>query len=154
AVNEVKRCKRFTAVIGNPPYSGVSSNMTAYAQRIVDAYKFVDGEPLNEKKLWLQDDYVKFIRKAQTTIECAGAGVLGYITNHSYLDNPTFRGMRQSLMGTFSCLRVLDLHGNTTRSEHPTGGISDKNVFDIQQGVAICVATRGGSECGIEHADL
>ena len=75
AVNEIKWYKRFTVVIGNPPYSGVSSNMSEFAQRIVDAYKFVDGAALTEKKLWLQDDYVKFIRKAQTTIETARVGV-------------------------------------------------------------------------------
>jgi predicted helicase len=154
AVNEIKRHKRFTVVIGNPPYSGISSNMSEYAQHIVDAYKFVDGAALNEKKLWLQDDYVKFIRKAQTVIDCTKVGVFGYITNHSYLDNPTFRGMRQSLMGTFSSFRALDLHGNTTRAEHPPDGIADKNVFDIQQGVAVCLATRGGSTGGVEHADL
>ena len=154
AVNEIKRHKRFTVVIGNPPYSGVSSNMSEYAQHIVDAYKFVDGAALNEKKLWLQDDYVKFIRKAQTTIDCTKVGVFGYITNHSYLDNPTFRGMRQSLMGTFPSFRALDLHGNTTRAEHPPEGIADKNVFDIQQGVAVCLATRGGSTGGVEHGDL
>jgi len=154
AVNEIKRRKRFTVVIGNPPYSGVSSNMSEYAQHIVDAYKFVDGAALNEKKLWLQDDYVKFIRKSQTTIDCTKVGVFGFITNHSYLDNPTFRGMRQSLMGTFSSFQALDLHGNTTRAEHPPDGIADKNVFDIQQGVAVCLATRGGSHSGVAHADL
>ena len=153
-VNKIKKDKRFTVVIGNPPYSGISSNMSEYAQHIVDAYKFVDGAALNEKKLWLQDDYVKFIRKAQTTIDCTKVGVFGYITNHSYLDNPTFRGMRQSLMGTFPSFRAFDLHGNTTRAEHPPDGIADKNVFDIQQGVAVCLATRGGSTGGVEHADL
>lgn len=154
AVNDVKRTKRFSVVVGNPPYSGVSSNMSEESQRLVDVYKIVDGHALNERKVWLQDDYVKFIRKAQTTIETANSGVLGYITNHSYLDNPTFRGMRQSLVGTFPSLRALDLHGNTTRSEHPPGGIADKNVFDIQQGVAIVLATRGAVTCGVEHADL
>jgi hypothetical protein len=154
AVNTIKVKRRFTVVIGNPPYSGISSNMSEYAQHIVDAYKVVDGVALNETKLWLQDDYVKFIRKAQTTVDCTKVGVLGYITNHGYLDNPTFRGMRQNLMGTFPSFRALDLHGNTTRSEHPPDGIADKNVFDIQQGVAVCLATRGGSTAGIEHADL
>ncbi len=154
AVNEIKRHKRFTVVIGNPPYSGISSNMSEHAQHIVDAYKFVDGSALNERKVWLQDDYVKFIRTAQITIDTAGVGVFGFITNHSYLDNPTFRGMRQSLMGSFSYLRALDLHGNTTRSENPPDGVTDKNVFDIQQGVAICLATRGGSNSDIGHSDL
>jgi len=154
AVNEIKRHRRFTVVIGNPPYSGISSNMTEYAQRIVDAYRFVDGAALNEKKLWLQDDYVKFLRKAQTIIESSGVGVLGYITNHGYLDNPTFRGMRQSLMSTFPSLRFLDLHGNATKIERPPDDIADKNVFDIKQGVGICLAARGGTDANVKHAEL
>ena len=154
AVNRVKKGKRFTVVIGNPPYAGISSNMTEQTARIVDAYRIVDGAPLNERKLWLQDDYVKFIRTAQTTVETAGVGVLGYITNHSYLDNPTFRGMRQSLMSTFECIHLLDLHGNTTKKEHTPDGSDDKNVFDIKQGVAVNVATRGCSNTGVLHADL
>jgi hypothetical protein len=154
AVNEIKWYKRFTVVIGNPPYAGISSNMTEQAARIVDAYRIVDGAPLNERKLWLQDDYVKFIRRAQTTVETARVGVLGYITNHSYLDNPTFRGMRQSLMGTFECIRLLDLHGNTTKKEQSPDGSDDKNVFDIKQGVAVNLATRGGPNTGVLHADL
>ncbi|MBU1692369.1 MAG: DNA methyltransferase [Verrucomicrobia bacterium] len=154
AMNEIKWYKRFTVVIGNPPYAGISSNMSEAMQHIVDAYRVVDGAALKERKLWLQDDYVKFIRTAQTTIENAGVGMLGYITNHSYLDNPTFRGMRQSMMGTFSSIRLLDLHGNTTKKEQSPDGSEDNNVFDIKQGVAICLATRGGPESVIKHADL
>ncbi len=154
AVNAIKQHKRFTVVIGNPPYSGISSNMTDYAQRIVDAYRVVDGAALSEKKLWLQDDYVKFIRKAQTTIESARVGVSGFISNHGYLDNPTFRGMRQSLMGTYQQMFVLDLHGNANKKEESPDGSEDKNVFDIRQGVAICLTTRGGAETCIKHLDL
>lgn len=86
---------------------------------------------------WLQDDYVKFIRFAQWKIEQAGEGVLGFITNHSYLDNPTFRGMRQALMNTFEQIYVLDLHGNSLKKERCPDGSEDKNVFDIRPGVAI-----------------
>jgi predicted helicase len=154
AVNAIKRDQRFTVVIGNPPYSGISVNMTEHAQRLVDAYKVVDGEALNERKLWLQDDYVKFIRFAQTTIDAARTGVLGYITNHGYLDNPTFRGMRQSLMATFRRVRVLDLHGNANKKEQSPDGTEDNNVFDIRQGVAVCLATRDGTKVSVQHADL
>ncbi|HRZ35331.1 MAG TPA: DNA methyltransferase [Candidatus Paceibacterota bacterium] len=154
AVNEIKWYKRFTVVVGNPPYAGISSNMTDYAQRIVDAYKTVDGSALKERKLWLQDDYVKFIRKAQTTVESARVGILGCITNHGYLDNPTFRGMRQSLMATFPQLRLLDLHGNSNKKEQCPDGSEDKNVFDIRQGVAICLATRGGASAAVAHANV
>lgn len=154
AVNAIKRHQHFTVVVGNPPYAGISSNMTEHAQQIVDAYKIVDGVALNERKLWLQDDYVKFIRTAQTTIEHAHTGILGYITNHGYLDNPTFRGMRQSLMGTFQQLRVLDLHGNANKKEKSPDGSEDNNVFDIRQGVAICLATRAGATTSVQHSDL
>jgi predicted helicase len=154
AVNKIKRDTRFTVVIGNPPYSGISSNMSEFAQRIVDGYKLVDGSALNERKLWLQDDYVKFIRNAQTIIDGTKIGLIGYITNHGYLANPTFRGMRQSLMASFKHLCVLDLHGNSNKKEQSPDGSGDKPVFDIKQGVAICLATRGGRETGVAHAEI
>lgn len=150
-----ERGQRFTVVVGNPPYVGLSANMSGSARGLVGAYKVVDGEPLNERKLWLQDDYVKFMRVAQTLIEQAGAGVLGYITNHGYLDNPTFRGMRRSLMGTFERICLLDLHGNANKKERCPDGTEDRNVFEIRQGVAICLATRGGEgDRGVYRADL
>ena len=142
AVNNIKRSKRFTVVIGNPPYSGVSSNMSEGAQHLIDPYKFVDGVALNEKKLWLQDDYVKFFRKAQLDIENSKFGILGFISNHGYLDNPTFRGMRQNLIGTFNSIKILDLHGNANKSEKTPEGFEDKNVFDIRQGVSIFISAK------------
>ena len=107
---------------------------------------------------WLSDDYVKFIRFAQWRIEKSGSGVLGFVTNHSYLDNPTFRGMRRSLMGTFDEIYLLDLHGNSKKKERPPTGGKDENVFDIQQGVAIGVFVKqessGGIPAQVFHSDL
>jgi predicted helicase len=137
AVNDIKRRKRFTVIIGNPPYAGISSNNSEYAVRLADAYKSVDGEALGEKKLWLQDDYVKFIRLSQMRLNETRVGVLGFITNHGFLDNPTFRGMRQSLMASFPMLRILDLHGNANKGERAPEGGEEQNVFEIKQGVAI-----------------
>ena len=106
--------------------------------RLIQDYFYVDGEPLKERQVkWLHDDYVKFIRFAQWRIEQTGYGILAFITNHSYLDNPTFRGMRQNLMNTFDHIYILDLHGNTKKKEKCPDGSKDENVFDIQQGVAI-----------------
>ncbi len=85
------------------------------------------------------DDYVKFIRFAQWKIDLAGEGILGFITNHSYLDNPTFRGMRQSLMNSFDEIYILNLHGNSLKKEKCPDGSKDGNVFDIKQGVAIAI---------------
>ena len=165
AVNEIKRKQRFTVVIGNPPYSGVSSNMGPWIDgllkgRLLDgtataSYYHVDGEPLGERKVWLQDDYVKFIRLSQWLLDGTGVGVHGYISNHGYLDNPTFRGMRWSLMQSFRRIRVLDLHGNLKKKEAPPGGGRDVNVFDIQQGVAIGLFTKAAAagRC-VCHTDL
>ena len=140
----VKKEEPILVILGNPPYSGHSTNV--YDE--VKAYYRVDGRPLGEKNpKWLQDDYVKFIRFAQVKIDRAGEGLLGFITNHSYLDNPTFRGMRRSLMESFDEIYLLDLHGNTLKKEKCPDGSKDENVFDIMQGVAIilCVKRKDGN---------
>lgn len=136
--NHVKRQEKILVIMGNPPYSGHSTNKGDWISKEIKEYFQVDGKPLGEKNpKWLQDDYVKFIRFAQWKIDQAGKGVVGMITNHSYLDNPTFRGMRQSLMDTFDEIRVLDLHGSALKKEKCPDGSKDENVFDIMQGVAI-----------------
>lgn len=135
---KVKKDVPILVILGNPPYSGISSNKGEWITEQIETYKHVDGEHFKEKKHWLQDDYVKFIRFSQWKIDQAGEGVLGFITNHSYLDNPTFRGMRQSLMNSFDEIYILDLHGNSLKKEKAPDGSKDENVFDIQQGVAIC----------------
>ncbi|MDO8587660.1 MAG: type ISP restriction/modification enzyme [Armatimonadota bacterium] len=155
---KVKRQTPILVILGNPPYSGHSSNIGNWIRGLIDTYKTVDGKPLGEKNpKWLQDDYVKFLRFAQWKIEQAGRGVVGMITNHSYLDNPTFRGMRQSLMRTFDDIYVLDLHGNSLKRETCPDGGKDENVFDIRQGVAIAFFVKRGERKGdstVRHADL
>jgi len=138
----VKTTQPVLVIMGNPPYSGTSTNKGAWIMNLINDYKQVDGKPLGERKHWLDDDYVKFIRFAQWKIDQAGEGVLGFITNHSYLDNPTFRGMRQSLMTSFDQLHILNLHGNSLKKEKSPDGSKDENVFDIQQGVAIVLAVK------------
>ncbi|MEK7238207.1 MAG: N-6 DNA methylase, partial [Nitrospirota bacterium] len=114
----VKKEQPILVILGNPPYSGHSSNIGGWISKEIKVYFQVDGKPLGEKNpKWLQDDYVKFIRFAQWKIEQTGEGILGFITNHSYLDNPTFRGMRQSLMKSFDEIYLLDLHGNSLKKE-------------------------------------
>ena len=149
---KVKKEQPILAILGNPPYSGHSANRGEWIDGLLKngyvhknsikdkGYYQIDGKPLGEKNpKWLQDDYVKFIRFAQWKIDQAGEGVLGFITNHSYLDNPTFRGMRQSLMNSFNEIYVLDLHGNSLKKEKCPDGSKDKNVFDIRQGTAIAL---------------
>ncbi|OGQ57533.1 MAG: DNA methyltransferase, partial [Deltaproteobacteria bacterium RIFCSPLOWO2_02_FULL_53_8] len=153
---KVKNKQPILVILGNPPYSGHSSNTGEWISKEIRAYYQVDGKPLGEKNpKWLQDDYVKFLRFAQWKIDQAGEGVVGFITNHGYLDNPTFRGMRQSLMTTFNEIRILDLHGNSLKKEKCHDGSKDENVFDIQQGVAIAIfIKKKGIKKAVYHAEL
>jgi len=132
----VKNKMPIMVVIGNPPYAGESSN-TSYKGN--DIYKQEpSGGKLREKAgKWLNDDYVKFIRYAESMMEKTGNGIVAMITAHGYIDNPTFRGMRWQLMKTFDEIYILDLHGNANKKEKAPDGSDDKNVFDIKQGVAI-----------------
>ncbi len=143
----IKKEKPILVILGNPPYSGHSTNVGEWISKEIKAYYEIDGKPLGEKNpKWLQDDYVKFIRFAQWKIDQAGEGVLGFITNHSYLDNPTFRGMRHSLMQSFDEIYLLDLHGNSLKKEKCPDGSKDENVFDIKQGVAISLFIKKGEK--------
>ena len=146
---EIQQDKPVMVILGNPPYSGHSANTGKWINDLLrgsdslndkptNNYFTVDGQPLGERNpKWLNDDYVKFIRFAQWRIDQTGYGVLAFVTNHGYLDNPTFRGMRQSLMKSFDEIYILDLHGNSKKKEKSPDGSKDENVFDIQQGVSI-----------------
>ncbi|MDL2122978.1 MAG: N-6 DNA methylase, partial [Deltaproteobacteria bacterium] len=169
---KVKKEQPILVILGNPPYSGHSANKGKWINQLLkegythkngakdNGYYHVDGKPLGEKNpKWLQDDYVKFIRFSQWKIDQAGEGVLGFITNHGYLDNPTFRGMRESLMNSFNEIYLLDLHGNSLKKEKCPDGSKDENVFDIRQGTAIAlfIKTKGrNSENGkkVFHSEL
>jgi len=160
SASEVKKVKPIMVVLGNPPYSGHSANSdiewinrllkgedTSDGVKKTANYFQVDGKDLGERNpKWLNDDYVRFIRWPQWKIEKTGSGILAFITNHGYLDNPTFRGMRQSLLETFDEIYVLDLHGNTKKKEACPDGSKDENVFDIQQGVAIGLFVKTGKK--------
>lgn len=170
SANLVKKETPVMVVLGNPPYSGHSANTGAWIAGLLRGsdsttgqktgnYFEVDGAPLGERNpKWLNDDYVKFIRFAQWRIEQTGYGVLAFVTNHGYLDNPTFRGMRQSLMQSFDDIYLLDLHGNSKKKEKAPDGGKDENVFDIQQGVAIGLFIKRGKvqdkPAQVYHADL
>jgi predicted helicase len=162
---KVKKETPILVILGNPPYSGISANINPWINKLLkqdinglQSYYKVDGRPLGERNpKWLQDDYVKFIRFAQWKIDQAGEGALGFITNHSYLDNPTFRGMRQSLMNSFNDIYILNLHGNSLKKEKCPDGSKDENVFDIRQGVAIALFIKRKEkkkECNICHSEI
>jgi len=141
-------------VIGNPPYSVSSSNKGEWIQELIKDYK----KNLNEKKINIDDDYIKFIRLAEYFIEKNNNGIVAMITNNSFIDGITHRQMRKHLLETFDDIYILDLHGNSKKKEKAPDGGRDENVFDIQQGVAISIflcRTSEKKELGmVNHAEL
>jgi predicted helicase len=140
AANRVKEQLAATVVLGNPPYSGESMNRVAWLERdIRENYQMINGQKLVErgKKNWLLDDYVKFLRKSHLMTLGAGVGCIGLVVNNAFLDNPTFRGLRNSLLTDFSTLDFINLHGSGKRNDASSAGVVDQNVFDIVQGVCV-----------------
>jgi len=145
--NNIKKNTPVMIILGNPPYSGESANKTS--EDFLEAYKKEPGgkEKLKERNpKWINDDYVKFIRYGQNFIEKYNGGVLAFINNHGFLDNPTFRGMRWDLLNTYDTIYIIDLHGNAKKKEVCPDGSKDENVFDIQQGVSINIFIKTGKK--------
>ncbi|MHA1974004.1 MAG: type ISP restriction/modification enzyme, partial [Candidatus Hodarchaeales archaeon] len=152
-MNEIFDKRPITVILGNPPFSRHSATNSPWIDDLLhgiddyqksDANYFsVDGQPLEERNpKWLNDDYVKFLRLGHWLLDQTGQGIIAFVLNHSITDNPTFRGLRQELINSFTDIFVLDLHGNSRRKEvSPTGNI-DKNVFDIQQGICILILVK------------
>jgi len=160
--NHIKRDTPVMCVIGNPPYSGESSNKGDWIMSLMEDYKKEPGgkEKLKERNpKWINGDENKFIRYGQHFIEKNGSGILAFINPHSFLDNPTFRGMRWHLLKTFDKIYTIDLHGNSTKKETAPDGSADANVFDIMQGVSINIFVKTGKKKSNElgkvfHYDL
>lgn len=153
AVNEIKWYKRFTVVIGNPPYSNFGQlNKNSFILGLLEDYK----RGLDERKINLDDDFIKFVRFSQRLLDVNRVGVFGMITNNVFIDGITHRRMRESLKASFADVRILDLHGSAKKLEETPDGKKDENVFDIQQGVGISLFINAIADRGkkVSHAEL
>lgn len=148
--NRVKRDCPVMVMVGNPPYSGISQNNGEWIVNLVGDYKYEPNTnlPLKERKTWINDDYVKFIRLCEYYIDRNGSGIFGFINNNGFLDNPTFRGMRWHLLNSFDKIYVLNLHGNSSKKETCPNGDKDENVFDITVGTSINIFVKNGKSYG------
>ncbi|HJH27672.1 MAG TPA: DNA methyltransferase [Methanophagales archaeon] len=134
---EVKEKVPIRVVLGNPPYSVSSENKSDFIEKLMEDYKEDVRKERNIQPL--SDDYIKFIRFAHWKLDRAGKGILGFITNNSYLSGVIHRGMRKKLLASFDRIYILNLHGSSRIGEKTPEGGKDENVFDIQQGVAIAL---------------
>ena len=133
AAAKIKKEMPVMVAMGNPPYAVSSQNKGEWIGNLIKDYK----KDLNEKKINLDDDYIKFIRMAEYQVSKTGYGIVAMITNNSFIDGITHRQMRKHLLETFDKIYIIDLHGNSKKKETSPGGSKDENVFDIMQGVSI-----------------
>lgn len=159
-----------TVILGNPPFASLSQNRGEWITGLVRDYLTIDGERLGERKTWLHDDYVKFLRLSQWRIEQTGLGIVALVTNHSWLDNTTFRIARRRLHATFPRIEIADFHGNRKSGEvAPNVLISrenaketakaalpeNENIFALDAGIAASfLRSREGFEAAITRADF
>lgn len=140
--NHIKRDTPVMCVMGNPPYAVSSTNKNPWIQNLIADYK----KDLNERKINLDDDYIKFIRFGQHFVDKNGSGILAYISANSFIDGITHRQMRKNLLESFDKIYILDLHGNSKKKETCLDGSADQNVFDIMQGVSINIFVKTGKK--------
>lgn len=148
---EVKRDTKILCLLGNPPYSSSMKDRTDFSKEAMKLYTIGLGVENERKKGVMQDDYIHFLRFAHYKIEQSGRGIIGFITNNSYLDGLIHRQMRSSLLQTFDEIYILNLHGNSRIREKCPDGSKDENVFDIQQGVAISIFVKHDSKKSSEY---
>lgn len=148
---EIKIKKEILVITGNPPYNVKSRNNKKWIRSLIDIYK-----PQDEKKLNIDDDYIKFIRYAHWKMQQTSQGIVGIITNNSFLKGITHRKLRGSLLRDFDEIYILNLHGSSRIVETTPNG-TDENVFDIQQGVSINIFVKKekrDSKCSVYYSDL
>ncbi|EAK2078309.1 DNA methyltransferase, partial [Campylobacter coli] len=132
---DIKHSQDLLVILGNPPYNAKSKNKGEDILELLQAYK----QGLNETKINLDDDYIKFMRFAQWKLLEQNKkdlfeekkGLLGFITNNSFISGKTHRKMRESLYKSFDEIYILNLHGSDKDAKN------DENVFDIKVGVCI-----------------
>ena len=144
--NRIKRDVPVMCIIGNPPYSGESANKGEWIQNLIADYKKDHNYQKISDTKWLNNDYVKFLRYGQYFIEKNGSGILAFITDNSFLDSISFRGMRYNLLKTYDTIYIVNLHGNSLKKETSPDGSTDQNVFDIMQGVSINIFIKTGKK--------
>ncbi len=150
----VKKEQPILVILGNPPYSVSSANKSAFIEKEMELYK---EDVRTERNIQpLSDDYIKFIRFAHWKITNDGKGIIGMITNNSYLSGLIHRGMRKKLLDSFDDIYILNLHGNSRIGEKAPDGSKDENVFDIQQGVSVVLLIKKekGKGCKVFYQDV
>ncbi len=144
--------RRIPVIIGNPPYNANQQNENDNNKN--DAAVFIDKRikdtylsESSAQKTKLYDPYIRFFRWASDRL--GEQGILGFITNRSYVDKRSFDGFRKIVAQEFQEIWVVDLLGDL-REKSETSLNQGGNIFNIQTGVAIGFFVRNPNVSGCE----
>jgi predicted helicase len=157
AAEHVKRDERVLVILGNPPYNAFAGVSPQEEQGLVEPYKTGLNTPTANggwgiRKFNLDDLYIRFFRLAERRIaEMTGRGVVSFISNHSWVAEPSFVVLRKHLLDSFDRFWIENLHGNRKISEYAPDGRTSETIFamkgfsvGIQQGVATSLWVKTG----------
>ncbi len=149
--SQVKRKKPILVVLGNPPYNGFAGVSPVEEHGLVEPYKKELVSTWGIKKFNLDDPYIRFFRLAERRIaEQTGKGVICYISNYSYISDPSFVVMRKRFLDEFDKIWIDCTNGSSRETGKRTpDGKSDPSIFStklnpegIRVGTAICLLVR------------
>ncbi|WP_343212205.1 type ISP restriction/modification enzyme, partial [Bartonella grahamii] len=117
---ELQKKLNIEVIFGNPPYSTGQKSANDNAKntpypilnnRIGETYAAQSKASLMRN---LYDSYIRAIRWASDRIK--DCGVIGFVTNASYIDTKSMDGLRKCLVEEFSSLYIFHLRGNQRTS--------------------------------------
>ena len=143
AADNIKRESPILVILGNPPYNAFAGTSPEEEEDLIAPYKTGLAEwGINSGNL--NDLYVRFFRMAENRIAKTGRGLVSFISNYSYTEDPLFVVMRQSLLSSFNKIWIENMHGDRNKSERAPDGRSSNSIFamrgfsgGIRQGVVI-----------------
>ena len=154
AADHVKQAQKIIVILGNPPYDAFSGVALGEEQDLVTPYKEGLIKKWGIKKFNLDDLYVRFFRLAERRIaERGGRGVVCYISNSSYVREPSFVVMREHLTNNFNRIWIDNLNGDSRETGKTTpDGLPDPSAFStpynkegIRKGTAVALLVKHSS---------
>ncbi len=166
AAERVKQEMPILVILGNPPYNGYAGVSPEEEQGLVDVYKEGLSSDWGITKNYLDDLYVRFFRIAERrSAEMSGRGIVCYISNFSYLSDPSSVVLRKRLLEHFGLIWIDCLNGDSRETGKRTPeGDPDPSIFStqsnragIQVGTAVATMVCDGaarSDPGVRYRSL
>jgi Type ISP C-terminal specificity domain/N-6 DNA Methylase len=151
AADQVKQTQKIIVILGNPPYDAYGGVALGEEQDLVTPYKEGLIKKWGIKKFNLDDLYVRFFRLAERRIaEQSTRGVVCYISNFSYVSEPSFVVLREHIANNFNNIWIDNLNGDSRETGKTTpSGLPDPSVFStpynkegIRKGTAVALLVK------------